>query len=65
VRQLSESDELSAILVPQAIFQGTKAREQIDFLRSPKKLLLAVALLQRVVRNTRTQVVDVMEANVA
>lgn len=58
--QVAEADQLSPILVPQSMAQRPECGLKGEDARTAKELLLLVALLEPVVRNARTQVMNLV-----
>src|SRR5687767_1024804 len=62
---MAKANQLSALLVPETKCESLETSEQRDGLYALKKRIGFVAALQIVVGNARTQMVDVVKANVA
>lgn len=62
--EVAETYECVALFVPQAIREGSETAEQCDRLDCPEEGIRIMTALKIVVRNTRAQVVDMMEPDI-
>src|SRR6266516_7276989 len=59
------ADQLATLFIPKTKSERLEAREQRDGLHALKQRLRFVALLQVIIRNARTQMMNVMKHDVA
>ena len=59
------ADQLATLFIPKTKSERLKAREQRDGLHALKQRLRFVAPLQVIIRNSRTQMMNVMKPDVA
>jgi hypothetical protein len=63
--RLAKSHEDVALFIPQAKCEAFEARQQRDRFDRVEEWIRFMALLQVVIRNARTQVMNMVEANIA
>ena len=63
--QAAIADQLATLFIPKTKSERLEAREKRDGLHALKQRLRFVAPLQVIIRNTRTQMMNVMKPNVA
>src|ERR1700683_4096619 len=61
---MAEAHESLPLLIPESVGQGSEARHQRDRLYSLEVRVCPMTVFQMVIRNARTQVMDVMKSNI-